>query len=58
MKLDKKYKIQYCSFVVYYYTGKYSTLTHGYLKVHGGVPIVLCMFVDPLYSRINCLVFK
>ena len=24
------------------------TLTHGRLKVHGGVPIVLCIFVDPL----------
>ena len=36
----------------------YGTLTHGYLKVHGGVPIVLCMFVDPLYPRINCIVFR
>ena len=24
------------------------TLTHGCLKVHGGVPIVLCIFVDPI----------
>ena len=24
------------------------TLTHGCLKVHGEVPIVLCIFVDPL----------
>ena len=23
------------------------TLTHGFLKVHGGVHIVLCIFVDP-----------
>ena len=34
------------------------TLTHGCLKVHGGVPIVLCIFVDPLQARINCLVFR
>ena len=34
------------------------TLTHGRLKVHGGVPIVLCIFVDPLWPRINYLVFK
>ena len=31
------------------------TLTRGCLKVHGGVPIVLCLFGDP---RINCLVFR
>ena len=24
------------------------TLTHGCLKVHGGVPIVLCICVDPI----------
>ena len=30
-------------FVQYRYT-----LTRGCLKVHGGVPIVLCLFVDPL----------
>ena len=33
-------------------TGDYnlhiSTLTHGCLKVHGGGPIVLCIFVEPL----------
>ena len=34
------------------------TLTHGCLKVHGGVPILLCIFVDPLSSRINGLVFR
>ena len=34
------------------------TLTHGCLKVHGGVPIVLCIFVDPLQPGINRLVFK
>ena len=34
------------------------TLTHECLKVHGGVPIVLCIFVDPLEPRINCLVIR
>ena len=31
------------------------TLCHSWLKVHGGVPIVLCVFWDPLVLRINCL---
>ncbi len=30
--------------------GAYPTLTRGCLKVHGGVPIVLCLFGDPLYT--------
>ena len=34
------------------------TLTNGCLKVHGKVPIVLCIFVDPLQPRNNCLVFR
>ena len=34
------------------------TLTHGCLKVHGGVPIDLGIFVDPLKPRVNCLVFR
>ena len=34
------------------------TLTHGCLKVNRGVPILLCIFVDPLYPRINCLVLR
>ena len=34
------------------------TLTHGCLKVHGGVPIILCILVDPLQARISCLVFR
>ena len=35
-----------------------TTLTHGCFKVHGGVPIVLCLFVDALWPRINGLVFR
>ena len=33
-----------------YYSRKQglNTLTHGCIKVHGGVPIVLCLFGDPL----------
>ena len=34
------------------------TLTRGCLKVHGSVPLVLCLFVDPLQPRIKYLVFK
>ena len=34
------------------------TLTHGCLKAHGGVPIVLCIVFNPLEPRINCLVIK
>ena len=34
------------------------TLSHSCLKVHGGVPIVLCIFLDPLVLRINCLVSR
>ena len=34
------------------------TLSHSCLKVHGGVPIVLCIFFDPLVLRINCLVSR
>ena len=35
-----------------------TTLCHSCLKVHGGVPIVLCIFWDPLVRRINCLVIR
>ena len=28
------------------------------LTVHGGGPIVLCIFSDPLEPRINCLVIR
>ena len=38
--------------------GNLSTLSHGCLKVHGGVPMVLCIFLDPLLLRINCLVIR
>ena len=34
------------------------TLTHGCLEVHGKVPILLCIFVDPLEPRINYLVIR
>ena len=33
-------------------------MAHGCLKVHGGVPIVLYIFSDPLEPRINCLVIR
>ena len=33
-------------------------VTHGCLKVHGGVSIALFIFVDPIQPRINCLVFR
>ena len=36
----------------------WSILTHGCLKVHGGMLIILCIFVDPLKPRINCLAFR
>ena len=35
-----------------------STLIHGCFKVHGEVPIVLCIFVDPIQLRKNYLVFR
>ena len=38
--------IMYC--FVSLLTFRSGTLTHGHLKVHGGVLIVLCIFVDPL----------
>ena len=47
-----------CHFIGVYVYGSQGTLTHGCLKVHGEVPIVLCIFVDPLYPRIKCLVFR
>ena len=34
------------------------TLSHSCLKVHGGVPIALIIFLDPLVLRINCLVIR
>ena len=33
-------------------------MTHGCLKVHGGVPIVLCIFFYLLEPRIICLVIR
>ena len=35
-----------------------ATLSHSCLKVHGGVPIALNIFLDPLVLRINCLVIR
>ena len=34
------------------------TLSQSCLKGHGGVPIALCIFLDPLVLRINCLVIR
>ena len=34
------------------------TLYHSCLQVHGGVPIELRIFWDPLVQRINCLVIR
>ena len=34
------------------------TLSQSCLKVHGGNPIALCIFVDPLVLRISCLVIR
>ena len=38
--------VDYHLFLISFFLNQ--TLTHGCLKVHGGVPIVLCIFVDPL----------
>ena len=35
-----------------------TTLSHSCLKVHGGVPILLCICLDPLVLRINSLVIR
>ena len=39
-------------------TGKKHILYHSCLKVHGGVPIEVCIFWDPLVIRINCMVIR
>ena len=36
----------------------HTTLSQSCLKVHGGVPIALCICLDPLVLRINCLVIR
>ena len=39
-------------------TGQKHTSYHSCLKVHGGVPIEVCIFWDPLVIRINCMVIR
>ena len=34
------------------------TLSQSCLKVHGGVPLALCISLDPLVLRVNCLVIR